>query len=66
MVLKFSIDPATGVARPPITVFNGGKRSGSKRSGASAKAKRKSKKVARKTRKNRKIRHSTRRKKYSS
>lgn len=27
MVLKFSLDPETGVVKPPVTVFNGGKRS---------------------------------------
>jgi hypothetical protein len=26
MVLKFSMDPQTGVVVPPVTVFNGGKR----------------------------------------
>jgi hypothetical protein len=26
MVLKFSLDPQTGVVVPPVTVFNGGKR----------------------------------------
>ncbi len=26
MVLKFSLDPQTGVVVPPITVFNGGRR----------------------------------------
>ena len=26
MVLKFSLDPETGVVKPPVTVFNGGKR----------------------------------------
>ena len=26
MVLQFTIDPATGVYKPPLTVFNGGKR----------------------------------------
>ena len=28
MVLKFSLDDQTGVVKPPVTVFNGGKRSG--------------------------------------
>jgi hypothetical protein len=47
MVLKFSLDPQTGVVVPPVTVFNGGKRSG-------AAAKRK----AKKTRKSKKTRRS--------
>jgi hypothetical protein len=29
MVLKFSLDPQTGVVVPPVTVFNGGKRKAS-------------------------------------
>jgi hypothetical protein len=54
MVLKFSLDPQTGVVVPPVTVFNGGKRSGAtaKRSGATAKRK------AKKTRKSKKTRRS--------
>ncbi len=45
MVLQFTIDPATGVMKPPITVFNGGKRK--------ARKTRKSKKLRRKGRKTR-------------
>jgi hypothetical protein len=45
MVLKFSLDPQTGVVVPPVTVFNGGKRKAStKRSGASAKKNKKTRK----------------------
>ncbi len=46
MPLKFSLDPQTGVVVPPVTVFNGGKRSktSTKRSGASAKKNKKTRK----------------------
>jgi hypothetical protein len=30
MALEFTIDPATGVWKPPVTVFNGGKRKSKK------------------------------------
>jgi len=30
MVLKFGLDPQTGVVVPPVTVFNGGKRKAKK------------------------------------
>lgn len=43
MALKFSIDPATGVVKPPVTVFNGGKRKTRK----SKKSKRKARKTRR-------------------
>jgi len=43
MPLQFTIDPATGVYKPPVTVFNGGKRKT-----------RKGRKTLKKTRKGRK------------
>ena len=49
MALKFSIDPATGVVKPPVTVFNGG-----------AKRKSRKSKKSRKTRKSRKTQRNRR------
>ena len=48
MVLQFTIDPATGVYKPPLTVFNGGKHK--------AKKTRKGKKSRKASRKGRKTR----------
>jgi hypothetical protein len=45
MPLKFTIDPATGVVQPPVTVFNGGKRK--TRKGRKGKKTRKAKKTMR-------------------
>ena len=49
MVLQFTIDPVTGVYKPPITVFNGGKRRKTRR----AKKGKNSRKASRKGRKTR-------------
>jgi hypothetical protein len=48
MVLKFSLDPQTGVVVPPVTVFNGGKRKTRK-----SKRKNKVRKASRKARQTR-------------
>jgi hypothetical protein len=48
MVLKFSLDPQTGVVVPPVTVFNGGKRKTRK-----SKRKNKGRKASRKARQTR-------------
>jgi hypothetical protein len=49
MVLKFSLDPQTGVVVPPVTVFNGGKRK-AKKTRKSRKARKASKKTMRRRR----------------
>jgi hypothetical protein len=55
MVLKFSVDPQTGVVVPPVTVFNGGSQGTSDKRGGKRKSKtRKGRKGSKKTRKGRK------------
>ena len=48
MALQFTIDPATGVYKPPVTVFNGGKRK--TRNGRKGKKSRKASRKGQKTR----------------
>ena len=47
MVLQFTIDPTTGVYKPPLTVFNGGKRRKTRKGKKSRKASRKGRKTRR-------------------
>ncbi len=45
MVLQFTLDPATGVYKPPVTVFNGGKRKSTRRAARKLRKVRKTRKA---------------------